>query len=210
MKQRKLRGYVLPTLYVIILMLIFGTVSVVSTLMQSKPDYLYATGILKNDVVMPVVRTDGALSETIIKPYSSDGVVVDKYFYDMNDEEEKQKNSLIFFKDTYMKNTGILYKSDAEFPALMVLDGTVANIKNDEILGNVVEIEHSNNLRTTYYSLDKIEIKVGDFLNQGDVVGISGVNNISDSKYNLLFEVNYNGTLIDPEDFYELNPSELN
>lgn len=210
MKQRKLKGYVLPTLYVIILMVIFGTVSVVSTLMQREPNYLYATGILKNEGVLPVVNMNTALSEAIIKPYNNEGVVIDKYFYDMNDEEEKQQKSLIYFKDTYMKNTGLLYKSDAEFSVLMVLDGNVANIKEDDILGNVVEIEHSTNLRTTYYSLDKIEVKVGDFLNQGDVIGVSGTNNLNDNKYNLLFEVNYNGTLINPEDFYELNPSELN
>ena len=40
MKQRKLKGYVLPTLYVGLLMLIFGTVSLVSTLMKSNPTYI--------------------------------------------------------------------------------------------------------------------------------------------------------------------------
>lgn len=209
MKQRKLRGYVLPTLYVIILMVIFGAVSVVSTLMQGTPDYLYSIGILKNDMVMPVVSIDGSLSEGITKPFNSDKVTVDKYFYDMNETEEKQQNSLIYFKNTYMKNTGVLYKADEEFQALMVLDGTVLNIKEDEILGKVVEIEHSTNLRTIYYSVDNIQVNVGDFLNQGDIIASSGKNNITNNDNNLLFEVYYNGTLINPEAFYEMDPSAL-
>ena len=60
MKQRKLKGYVLPTLYVGLLMLIFGTVSLVSTLMKSNPTYLYSIGVLRNTVDKPVVNIDGS------------------------------------------------------------------------------------------------------------------------------------------------------
>lgn len=210
MKQKKLRGYVLPTVYVIILMLIFGSVSLVSTIIRKNPNYLYGTNILKNDIATPVIATDNTKTPTIIKPYTSDKVSIDKEFYDINSDETTQTNSLIYFKDTYMKNTGILYKSDEEFSSVMVLDGTVLNIKTDEILGNVVEIEHNPNLRTIYYSLDKIDVKVGDFLNQGETIGMSGKNNLTTNTYNLLFEVYYNGSLINPKDFYNMNPSTLN
>ena len=209
MKKRKLRGYVLPTLYVIILMLVFGTVSVVSTFMRSNKTYSYSTEIMNNDSI-PVVSVEGNISEGIIRPYTSENVSIDKYFYDVTDTEEKQANSLIYFENTYMKNTGVLYKSSEEFECVMVLDGTVLNIKEDEILGNIVEIEHNPNLRTIYYSLDNIEIKVGDFLSQGEVVGLSADNNITENKYNLLFEVYYNGTLINPEVFYTMDVSKLN
>lgn len=199
----------MPTLYVIILMLVFGTVSLVSSLMKSNPNYLYSVDILK-EASVPVVNVEGNISEGIIKPFTSELVSVDKSFYDVADTEEEQAKSLIYFENTYMKNTGVLYKAEEEFDCIMVLDGTVINVKEDEILGNVVEIEHNTNLRTVYYSLDKIDIKVGDFLSQGEVVGISGANNISENKYNLLFEVYYNGALIDPEAFYEMDVSTLN
>lgn len=209
MKQKKLRGYVLPTLYVIILMLLFGTVSLVSTLLNTNPNYLYSTNILK-DITAPVVNTEGNITDGIIKPYVSENVTVDKYFYDMNDPEDKQINSLIYFENTYMKNTGILYKADEEFDCVAVLDGTVLNIKEDELLGNVVEIEHNSNLRTIYYSLQTVDVQVGDVLSQGEIIGVSGTNQISDNLNNLLFEVYYNGTLIDPEDFYTMDVSTLN
>lgn len=208
--KRKLRGYVMPTLYVIILMLIFGTVSLVSTILKNNPNYLYSIGIIKNIDATPVVNIDGALSEGIVKPYTADYVSIDKYFYDAKGDEETQQKALIYFENTYMKNTGVLYKADKEFEAVMVLDGTIENVKKDEILGNVVTVVHNPNLRTIYYSLNEVNVKAGDVLSQGETLGISGSNNISESKNILLFEVYYNGTLINPETFYSMDPATLN
>lgn len=210
MKQRKLRGYVLPTLYVVVLMIIFGAVSLITTLFKNNPSYLYSIGILKNVAATPVIEIDGSLSEGIIKPFVSEQVSIDKYFYDINAEEENQEKALIYFENTYMKNTGVLYKASEKFDVVMVLDGTVLNVKKDELLGNMVEIEHHTNLRTIYYSLDEVNVKVGDFLSQGEVVGTSGKNSISESDNNLLFEVYYNGKLINPEEFYKMDASSLN
>lgn len=210
MKQRKLKGYVLPTLYVIILMFIFGTVSLISTLLETKPNYLYSIGVIKGSESLPVINTNGVQESSISRPYTSDSVTIDKYFYDIQGEEEKQQNALIIFENTYMKNTGVLYKSEETFDCVAVLNGTVLNIKKDEILGNVVEIEHNTNLRTIYYGLSEVNVKVGDMLNQGDLIGKSGTNKISNNKNSLLFEVYYNGTLINPESFYEMDISSLN
>lgn len=210
MKQRKLRGYVLPTLYVVVLIIIFGAVSFISTLFKSNPNYLYAIGLLKNIASTPVVEIDGALSEGIIKPFVSESVTIDKYFYDINAEEEIQEKALIYFENTYMKNTGVLYKAGEKFDAIMVLDGTVLNVKKDELLGNMVEIEHNTNLRTIYYSLDEVNVNVGDVLSQGETVGNSGKNSISTSDNNLLFEVYYNGKLLNPEEFYKMDAATLN
>ena len=209
MKQRKLKGYVFPTLYVIILMLVFGTVSLISSFMKTNPNYLYSVGVIEN-ISTPVVNIDGSITEGVSKPYVGEKVNVDKYFYDVNDDADKQANSLIYFENTYMKNTGILYKADEAFDCVMVLDGTVLNIKEDDILGNVVEIEHNTNLITIYYSVDNLSVKVGDVLAQGEIIASSGANNISDNKNNLLFEVYYNGALVNPEDFYNMDPSTLN
>ena len=205
----KLKGYVLPTLYVAVLLLIFGAVSIVSGLIKSPANYLYAVGILKGENTLPVVNTNGALSEEIIKPYVSDIVSIEKHFYDIKSDELTQQKSLIYFENTYMKNTGVLYTAPEKFDVVSVLDGTVTKVKTDEVLGNVVEIEHHTNLRTIYYSLEDIDVQEGDFLSQGEVIGTSGANKISDEKYNLLVEVYYNGTLINPEEFYNMDPASL-
>ena len=77
-----------------------------------------------------------------------------------------------------MKNTGVLYASSEDFDVIMTLDGVVKAIKDDEILGKVIEIEHSPNLRTIYYSVSDVKVKVGDELKQGDVIARSGVSKI--------------------------------
>lgn len=207
MKQKKLRGYVLPTLYVIILMLVFGAVSLVSSMLKSNPDYLYSIGIINTDTRTVVETNDVPI---ISRPYTSEAVSVDKYFYDINAEEDKQVNSLIYFQNTYMKNTGILYKAQESFDAVAVLSGKVLNVRTDEILGNVVEVEHNTNLRTIYYSLGEVKVKVGDMLIQGQTIGTSGANKISEAKNSLLFEAYYNGALVNPESIYDVDATTLN
>ena len=207
MRQKKLRGYVLPTLYVIILMLVFGAVSLVSSMLKSNPDYLYSIGIINMDTRTVVETNDVPI---ISRPYTSEAVSVDKYFYDINAEEDKQVNSLIYFQNTYMKNTGILYKAQESFDAVAVLSGKVLNVRTDEILGNVVEVEHNTNLRTIYYSLGEVKVKVGDMLIQGQTIGTSGANNISEAKNSLLFEAYYNGALVNPESIYDVDATTLN
>ena len=131
------------------------------------------------------------------------------YFYDEDASAEEQEKSLIYFKNTYMKNTGVLYQAEEAFDAVAVLGGTVLNIKEDDILGNVVEIEHNPNLRTVYYSLGEVNVQVGEVLSGGDLIGVAGSNNISDQEFNLLFEVYYNGTLLNPEEFYNMDLKDL-
>ena len=207
MKQKKLRGYVLPTLYVIILMLVFGAVSLVSSMLKSNSDYLYSIGIINTDTRTVVETNDVPI---ISRPYTSEAVSVDKYFYDTNATEDKQVNSLIYFQNTYMKNTGILYKAEESFDAVAVLSGKVLNVRTDEILGNVVEVEHNTNLRTIYYSLGEVKVKAGDMLIQGQTIGTSGANNISEAKNSLLFEAYYNGALVNPESIYDVDATTLN
>ncbi len=207
MKHRKLRGYVLPTLYVIVLIVIFGAVSLVSNLMRVQPNYLYSVDVNK-DITTTVVEE--VEEKTIERPYTSDSVKIATYFYDVDAAEEKQEQSLIYFENTYMKNTGVLYQAEEMFDCVAVLEGTVLNISQDDILGNVVEIEHNPNLRTVYYSLGEVNVELGEVLNQGDLIGVAGENNITNQDYNLLFEVYYNGTLLDPEEFYTMDINDLN
>lgn len=208
MKHRKLKSYVLPTLYVIVLMVIFGTVSLVSTLFSTNPDYLFSVGIMKN-MSKPVVNTGTTTGVT--KPFNNEAVKVKKSFYDVKGTEEEQAKSLIFYEGTYMKNTGVLYAANEKFDVLSVLDGTVLSVKQDDILGWAVEIEHNTNLRTVYYLMDKVSVKEGDFVVQGTTLGVSGATKINqEDSNNLLFEVYLNGSLVNPEEFYDMDTDNLN
>ena len=107
-----------------------------------------------------------------------------------------------------MPNTGILYSSDKEFNIVSTLNGKVITVKEDEILGNIVEIEHENNIVTIYQSIKDINVKVGDTIKQGDLIAKSGPNKLENEKENCLhFEVYQEGNLINPETLYNLELS---
>ena len=107
-----------------------------------------------------------------------------------------------------MPNTGILYSSDKEFNVVATQEGEVSIVKEDEILGTIIEIKHSNNIVTIYQSVKNVNVSVGDKVKQGDLIATSGSNKLENEKENCLhFEVYQNGNLINPENYYNLELS---
>lgn len=212
MTKRKLRSFVIPTVYIISLSAIILSILLIGNTIKNifslSVDKYYVTGILLDNVV-PTLKEVNQNTQ-IIKPYNSEKVAIAKSFYSKDSDEETQKKSLIYYQNTYMQNSGVLYNSDETFDVLSVLNGTVKNIENDTLLGTYIVIEHDADLSTIYYSITDTTLKVGDAVKQGDVTGKSGTNKITDSKKNnLLFEVNYKGSFMDPEKFYSMNIEDL-
>lgn len=209
MKRRKLRGLVLPTLYLLIIAAVFVGVNFLgkSLNIDSYDSYNFVMSAFKNNVVS-VVKED---SDVIVKPYASDKVEISKGYYDIAADERSQQESLIYYEETYMENTGILYSSSEKFDAIATMDGVIKDIKEDEVLGIVVEVENTKKVTTIYYSLSELNVSVGDSVKQGDVIGISGTNKLESSNKNvMLFEVYVDGNLTNPETFYNMKISELN
>lgn len=210
MKQLKLKKQVVKIIYMMAVAAIFISVLLVGGLIKSnliiKDDYSYVMNPIF-DSAIPVIDIK---NEKIIKPYVGENVKVEKGFYSKDAEEKDQQNSIIYYQNTYMQNSGILYTSNESFDIVSVLDGKVSNIKEDNILGNVVEISHNDKLLTIYYSVKDINVNVGDELEQGDLIGISGTNNLN-SKYqnSLLFEVYSDSHLINPETFFSMDVKSL-
>jgi len=208
MKKRKLRGFVLPTLYLLIIGAVFIGVNYLgkSLNVESYDSYNFVMSAFKNNVIS-VIKEENNI---IAKPYVSDKVQIGKNYYDINAEENTQQNSLIYYEKTYMENTGILYTSTEKFDVVATMDGTIKDIKEDEILGIVVEVENTPKVTTIYYSLGELNVAVGDTVEQGDTIGTSGTNKIESKNSNvLLFEVYIDGNLTNPEDFYNMKISEL-
>ncbi len=215
MKKRKLKGYVLPTVYVLVIAVLFISVSFLGSALQKELQYQDLSTDALDDDVTPVIKeeetpTDVTTESKIVKPFTSTSVGISKSYYDMTDDEATQENSLVYYEQTYLQNSGVLYSSDEVFDVLATYDGTVTNVSTDEILGNVVEITHNPNLKTVYYSLGEVTVKKDDVVNCGDIIGKSGDNLLEGEKDNsLLVEVYYNGNTIDPEDFYNMNIEDL-
>lgn len=210
MKKRKLRSFVLPTVYVLVIGVLFVSISYLGNVLQNKVQYdSLSVSAITEDEVLPVIKNEEKAS-TIVKPFTSDKVNISKTFYDMKDDASKQQDSLVYYEKTYLQNSGILYNSDEAFDIVSSMDGTITNVTKDEILGNYVEITHNTNLKTVYYSLGEVSVKKDDVVTAGQVIGKSGDNLLESEKDNcLLFEVYHNGFAIDPEDFYNMKIDEL-
>ncbi len=214
MKERKLKGFVLPTVYVLVIGTLFVSIAFLGKSLQKNPAYngdLTVNSII-DETVTPVIKNEEEVPKatSIVKPYTDESVSISKSFYDMKDEEKTQQNSLVYYEKTYLQNSGVLYTANKTYDILSSLDGTVTNVAKDEILGNYVEITHNTNLKTVYYSLGEIKVKKDDTVTSGQVIGTSGDNLLEGESENcLLFEVYHNGFAIDPEDFYNMNIDDL-
>lgn len=198
-KKRKLKAFVLPTLYLLITISIFsGIIFLGSDYQFANKDYDYTTPtIIEN--IEAVIKEDTNLSEGIISPVEEGVANISIHYYNYKDTEEHQKNSLIFYENTYLPNTGILYSSDSAFDVKTVSSGKVIDIKDNELFGKVVVVEHSKSLKTYYYGLDEIEIEKDSNINEGTIIGKSKNNSIMNTKNTFLLEAYHNNELINPE-----------
>ncbi len=208
MTNRKLKGYVKPTIFMICLTVIIISLMVLAN--NNQVSNGYDQTFVMNALIDPVTPVVGEPTTNVILPYKSDKVTINKAYYSKDDSEEDQQNALIYYENTYLPNSGIIYASAEEFDVNTVLDGTVIDIKEDELLNTVVYVSHSNNITTIYYGLKDVNVKVNDQVMQGDILGKSNTNKFCSENYSLLFEVNNNGEVIDPEEFYQMDLNKTN
>lgn len=207
MKKMKLRKYVLPTIYVLIILVTFLSVSLINNhLLKNVTNYNYSKSIMK-DVTENVLSE--ILPDKFERPYLSENVKLLSGFYSKDYDDESQKNSLIVYQNTYMPSSGTFYASQDEFDVVSVYDGKVKSIKKDEMLRDTVEVLHSDNLTTIYYSLKDVTVRENDDIKKGTIIGKATSNNLVTDKNVLFIEVYLKGKQIDPEKFYELNPNEV-
>lgn len=212
MKTRlKLKRWATATIYLSLILIVFVSMVFIS----NKLDNYYGDSLNLSYILKDFIDNDTPVAniknESITKPFDKENITKDIDFYDKDADEESQQKSLILYENTYMPNTGILYTSEEQFDVLSTLDGKITKISKDELLGNVVEITHSNTLITTYYSIDNVKVKENQTIKQGEVIGTSGKNNISSTSDNMmLFEVSLNGNNIDPDNYYQMKLEDLN
>lgn len=170
-------------------------------------EYRYVSeDVVEEDIPVNVIED----KSTIIRPYTSESVKILKNYYSINDDETTQENSLIYYNDTYMPSSGISYGDDDVFDVVAILDGEVVEVKEDDILGNVITIKHDNGIMSSYQSINEVVVKKGDKVKQGSIIAKSGTSNIStDLGNHLYFELMINGVNVDPEDYYDKNIDEI-
>jgi len=180
-----------------------------NTLFSNNENLEYVDGEItenngSNDI--PVVNT----TTVIMRPYLDSSVSIGKTFYDYTGTSEEQENSIIFYEDTYMQNSGVDYVSANVFDVVSVLNGTVISVHENNLLGTIVEIRHSNNLISVYQGLSDVIVEENMAVVQGQILAKSGTSNINKELGNHLhFELYYNGKIVNPEEYYNRNVDEL-
>lgn len=196
MKRKKLKSFVIPSTIAILIIGITFTTAIVNKNKENKKssNHTFVSNvILENDIA--VINTE----TKVINPYTDQSVTIGKYFYDYKAESTQQEKSIVYHDNTYIQNSGVDFISENVFEVVSVLEGTVSDVKEDENLGKIVEIKHEKDCITIYQSLSEVTVKKGDKVNQGQVIGKSGTNELDKEMGNHLhFEFYTNGQVVDP------------
>ena len=200
MTHRRLKKPVIYTFYAVGFILIISSIFLIQRSLYSKPndntDYVNKTIF---DDVLPVVNQTEETVEQIINPYIDGNVQITKKYYDYNSDESTQKESLIYYENTYIPSTGLTFKGSDAFDVVAVLSGTVTSVKQDDLLGNIVEITHSNGIVSVYQSLSDIIVGENEAVSQGQMIAKSGISNIDkESENHLYFELSVNNKTVNP------------
>lgn len=220
MKKRKLKPFVVPMMYVASIAMLLGSVYFVERLINNSlfssddvgevEEVILDTSedeeYIDNGNDVPVVSTDPIIS----RPYTNGNVKIVKNYYDYQADNKSQEESIVYYGNTYMQNSGVDYGMNEEFEVVSILDGTVMEVIDDEILGKTVKIKHSNDLISVYQSMGSVDVKADDTVTQGMIIGKSGEANVSTELGNHLhFELYHKGSVVNPEIYYEKQLGEL-
>ena len=199
MKNKKIKMYALGTT---IFIGIVSTLSIVGMNLR-KPVKVEKKLEEKQEVVERVSPVVKEATGKIEKPYINKDVKILKDYYDYETSEEEQENSIMYYESTYMPNYAVLYGGVESFEVVSILDGTVINIKEDTLLGNIIEIQHDNDLISVYQSVSDITVQANQVVKQGEVIAHSGLSNLNrDLNSHLLFELLYKNQIVNPEEYY--------
>ena len=185
--KKKFKLFAVPAIYVSALV-VFGTSIYLISRVVNNDTFKDATmmeyvdkEIVTDNEYIPVVN----IVPTIMKPFLNESVSINKTFYNYNDEAANQEKSIIMYENTYMQNTGVDYKYSESFDIVSVLDGTIIDVTDNEILGKTIKIRHNNDIISTYQSLGEVNVKKDDSVIRGQIIGKSGTCKLYNTDYNL-------------------------
>lgn len=215
MKSRRIKPVVMPVLYGgCILVFLFGMYFALKfsnkMFFSDNEELEYVDGEIteNNNGVgdIPVV----SIPVTIVRPYLDASVTIGKNFYNFQGDSVEQENSIVYYDNTYMQNSGVDYVSGNVFDVISILDGTVISIEDNELLGTTIEVRHTNNLISVYQGLSNVMVEENMEIIQGQIIAKSGTSNINkDLGNHLHFELYHDGKIVNPEEYYNKNVDEL-
>ena len=108
-------------------------------------------------------------------------------------------------KKKMMQHNGVDIKASKGTPVCATANGLVRKIMDNHQegkgYGKYIIIDHANGYSTMYTQLSKIEVKAGQEVKQGDVIGLVGSSGISTGPH-LHYEVMKDGENVNPENYF--------
>lgn len=209
--KKKLKLYAVPIIYAFAIIMFGTSMLFIQRIVNNRHfvtpeimEYVNSEIVTDNEYI-PVVNQ----VPTILRPYLNGDVKINKTFYNYDDTPENQEKSLIFYEDMYMQNSGTDYNYTEKFDVISVIDGTVIETIENELLGKTIKIRHNNDIISTYSCLSETNVTQDEFVLRGQVIGKSGACSIYSKDFNLHFELSSQGKNLDPEKNYDKTIDEL-
>lgn len=148
-------------------------------------------------------QTPVVVEEKLLKPFRVNAKV-ERYFFDANDSEEIQQQSILEYKGKYTPSTAMEYSNNnTNFDVIAAFSGVVSERKLDPLYGYMIYIKNNQGLTAVYGSLTDVKVNVGDNVKQGDLIAKAGTNTIDATLNNHLhFSLMKNGKILNPNKYY--------
>ncbi|MFS0635109.1 peptidoglycan DD-metalloendopeptidase family protein [Mesobacillus foraminis] len=160
----------------------------------------------------PAVEVNRSLENFVMPVKDAENTVIKTQFYDNDSDKAEQEAALVVYNNQYHPNTGvdIAAKDEKDFDVIASLSGTVTVVKEDSLLGNVIEIEHDNGIVTQYQSIKNMKVKAGDKVEQGQAIATSGTSLFNEEAGNHVhFEIRKDNVPVNPLDYFDKPLSSL-
>ena len=194
--------------------------------LKEKSAYVTNINNIINDKITDTVSGQKPLTDSsktyqniIIRPSKEDSLLrhqieeQDKYSLLFNDEKNARENITGFFFFTPLnglitssfsmpqEHYGIDVVARENEAIKATLDGTVISADWTLETGYTIQIQHDNNLVSIYKHNSALLKKPGQFVKAGEVIAVVGNTGERTTGPHMHFELWYNGTPIDPQDY---------
>lgn len=206
MTERRLKRPVVYAIYALGVISLISTIYLIEGAMVNKKleepeDYSYVSKTIFDNAI-PVVKE----MITLTRPYKDSDVTILRTYYDYKADSASQENSLIYYEGTYLQSSGVSYGRSEIFEVVSIKDGTVIDVKDDELLGKIVQIKHNDDTISIYQGLSEYVVEKDEIVVRGQTIGKSGTSNVEkDLGNHVHFELIVSGNTINPEEYFLQN-----
>lgn len=206
MTERRLKKSVIYAVYALGIISLIGTIYLIEGAISksnftSDDEFEYVSKTIF-DTTVPVV---GEIQE-LTRPYKDSDVTILRAYYDYKADATSQEKSLIYYEGTYLQSSGVSYGKNDVFEVVSIKDGTVTEVKEDELLGKIVQIKHNDDTVSIYQSLSEVVVEKDEVVTRGQTIAKSGTSNVEkDLGNHVHFELIVSGNTVNPEEYFAQN-----